>query len=401
MWNVCTIPRTVFLENHCTRTILEFVFAMSTLNEGWNNDLLSVNPRRIMIVRLNGTTETMATLPLLIALRTRYPRAEIAWLMEDKNAPLLYGHIALDRLIIANRNWVTSLEELRLLRKRLMAFSPEVTIDLDGVFKSAFAAWLSGAGIRIGFGKTKTREGSPWLNNIKVDPEEQHIVDRNLELLKPLGVHGCSVEFELPECESDRFVARRIRSDLNMEGNYALIHVGADCESKLWRPRRYGQLCRYLSEQWNLPTMVLGSTPSERDMAIQTVNASDGTAELAPDISLTELASISRMATIFIGSDSGPLHVAATVGTPCVGLFGPSSGLHTGPYGRNNRIVQRMVADPRIKPQNVSRELMDAIELEHVTGACDEILEMLLENETRKESIPFPPSESEQKKKGA
>jgi len=358
--------------------------------DGQPADLLLSNPQRLLIVRLNTISDTMTGLPVLMALRTRYPSAEIAWLVEDKSAALLYGHIALDRLIIAKRGWLKSLEEVRLIRKRLQAFSPDVTIDLQSQFKSAFAAWLSGSRIRIGFGGSDGREGSRWLNNIRVHADETHVVDRNLQLLHAIGICGCSIDFDLPECETDRITVARIRRELNLEGNFAVLNVGSNWESKRWRTERFTELSKYLHEQWNLPSLVVGGSLEERDIAYRIATDSYGAAHLAPMMTLPELAAMCRRATLFVGSDTGPLHVAATVGTPCVGLFGPTQGSRTGPYGSGHRVVQlRTPGDPDFKPRDASREWMDAIQLEHVTMACDEILAAILAR-AEGQSVAFP-----------
>lgn len=376
---------------------------MRAQSENWSEELLTINPKRIMIVRLGGISEVLTGLPVLNTLRTRYPRAEIAWLLEERFATLLYGHIALDRLIIARKGWLKSLDELRLLRKRLLAFAPDVAIDLQGSFKSSFASWLSGAKIRIGFGGRDAREGSRWINNVKVVPEKAHRVERNLQLLRPLGIHGSSVDFELPECEADRFLALRVRRELQLEGNFAIINVGADSESQQWRSDRFAELCHHLGEQWNLPSMVIGGTVEERDMAIQVVSKSGGHARLAPSMTLLELASLAKMSTLFVSGDAAPLHLAAALGTPWVGLFDPIRGDLNGPYGRHNHVVQIASQDEELGngSREPGREYMDAIDLEHLAKACDAVLSRIIAEENAAQSIMFPGENQEIRRIGA
>lgn len=342
-----------------------------------------VNPKRILIVRLSAIGDVVHGMPLLVALRTRFPHAEIAWLAEEKCSCLLHGHNALDRLIIVKKNWMKSFSEVALLRRRLRLFAPEVTIDLQGLFKSSFVAWLSGARCRIGFGGVDGREGSRWFNNIRVVPDEEHIIDRNMQLLEPFGVFGSSIDFDLPECEMDRRSAASILSREGLHGNFVVINVGAGWKSKLWREDRYAAVSRYLLDQWNLPSLVVWAGPDEQKMAETVVQNADGAAFLAPSTSLNELASLSRKATLFIGSDTGPLHIAAAAGTRCVGLYGPMSAKRNGPYGRQNRSIQvRSLEGSRIRPHHASRSLMDAIDVERVCSTCDEILTEILAPDT-------------------
>lgn len=365
---------------------------MSLRIDGNTLDLLALNPARILIVRLSAIGDTVAAMPVLNALRMRYPTAEIAWLVEDRSAALLYGHPALDRVFIAKKGWLKSFDEVRLLRKRLQAFSPNITIDVQCLFKSAFAAWLSGAKTRIGFGGNDGREGSRWLNNVRVHADETHIIDKNMQLLHPIGICGSSVEFDLPESEADRVTAARIRHEMNAEGSFAVLNIGASWASKRWEINRFTDLAVYLSEQWNIPSLLIGGSPEERNDAEKIVVGSRGIAQLTPMLSLTELAALCRESTIFIGSDTGPLHIAAAVGTPCIGLFGPTKGLRTGPYGPIHRIVQkRTPIEPNFKPREASSEWMDAIALEHVSAACDEILTKISSESV--ETVPFPNGE--------
>jgi len=332
-------------------------------------------PKRILVVRFSAIGDVIHGLPLAVALRTRFPHTEIAWLVEDKAAPLLHGHWALDRLIIVRKGWMKSWSEIKLMRKRLQAFAPETAIDLQGLFKSSFAAWLSGAKYRIGFDGVDGREGSRWFNNYRVVPTESHVIDRNLQLLQPFDIAGCSVDFDLPECEMDHRSAKSLLHREGLDGDFAIINVGAGWKSKLWREDRYAAVAKYLLDQWNLPSLVVWAGSEEQRMAETVVQEANGAAILSSPTTLNELAALSRLATLFIGSDTGPLHIAAAVGARCIGLYGPMSAKRNGPYGVQNRSLQvRSPGGTNISPHRAPRDLMDAIKVKLVCNACDEIL---------------------------
>ncbi len=337
-------------------------------------------PKRILVVRFGGVGDVVQGMPLLVSLRTRFPQTEIAWLVDDKTAAMLHGHWALDRLIIVRQGWTKSWPEIRLLRKRLQAFAPDATIDMQGRLKSSFAAWISGARHRIGFGGTEGREGSRWLNNHRIVPTSEHVVERNLELLRPFGVHGGSIDFDLPECEMDRRNARNLLCRAGLAGDFTMINVGADWTSKRWREDRFAAVAKYLLDQWNLPSLIVWNGAEEHKSAETVVSQADGAAYLSPPMTLTELASVSRLATLCISSESGPLQIAAAAGTRCVGLYGPMAAQQFGPFGPSNRSVQVRFPGPgRSRLHRTSTEWMDAIPVSLVCETCDEILQEILQ----------------------
>ncbi len=336
----------------------------------------SVEPTaRILIVRLSAIGDVMHALPMINALRDALPQAFLAWAVEGRTADLLRSHRALDELIVLPRRWLRSPRTVLDLRHKLRALEFDVTIDAQGLSKSAIAAWLSGARRRIGLGGRDGREISTWLNNEWVVPRRSHIVERNLELLAPLGVNVSSVRFDLEDSAVDRLVAIKLLEAARLPERFAMINPGAGWPSKLWPADRYAGVARYLGQQRSLRTLVVWAGAQERAWAEQIVSESAGCAVLAPQTSLTELAAVARRATIFVSSDSGPLHVAAAVGTPCVGLFGPMPEERNGPYGAGNATVQRMRLEGTSRSRRTAGpESMAAITIADVTSACDQVL---------------------------
>lgn len=331
---------------------------------------------RILIVRLTAIGDVIHGLPVLSALRDRFPEAQLAWMVEGAAASLLEGHGALDRLIAVPRGWLKSLRTVRAVRRELRDFAPEIAVDVQGLLRSAVAAWLSGAPRRIGFGCEKGREGSRFLNNELVRSTRTHIVDCNLQLLGPLGIEGPLVRFDLPESQDDRQSCGRILSSLGLAAPFAVINVGAGWPSKLWRTDRYAQVARHLGEKRSLPTLVVWAGSEERAAAAEVVAAAGGSALLAPNTSLRDLAALCRRASLFVGSDTGPLHLAAAVGTPCVGLYGPMPAARNGPYGRQHIALQKASFQGTSRQRKTApRTLMDAITAADVCRACDEILD--------------------------
>jgi len=330
---------------------------------------------RILIVRLSAIGDVVQSMPIACALRERFPAAFLAWVVEEHAAQLLRGHEALDQLIALPRGWLKSARGLWRLRRKLHDLRFDVAIEAQGLTKAAILAWLSGARRRIGFGVPWGREFSRWLNTETVDAPGPHVIERNLQLLRPLGVVSPKVRFLLPEPQHDRQLAEQTVCRAGLERGFAMINVGAGWPSKLWPAPRYAAVAAHLGAVWDLSTLVMWAGETEMEIGRQIVAGSQGHAQLAPTTTLMELAALSRRARIFIGSDTGPLHIAAAAGTPCVGLYGPWPARVHGPYGPQHIALQKAFFEgPTHRRRTAPPQLMEAIAVEDVCGACDRIL---------------------------
>ena len=336
----------------------------------------NVKSPRILIVRLSAIGDAIQTMPVACALRERFPDALLAWAVEERAGTLLRGHQALDELIVLPRGWLKSPGGVWRLRRRLRDFRFDVAIDVQSLTKSAVLAWLSGAPRRIGFGNPGGRELSTWLNNERVDPKAAHVVDRYLELLRPLGIESPSVRFQVPEHEQDRRSAEEMIRRAGVEKGFAIVNPGASWPSKLWPAERYAAVARHLGQRWRLATLVVWAGSSERALAEGIAGAGGATVQVAPPTMLPELAALSRRARLFIGADTGPLHLAAAVGTPCVGLYGPWPAARHGPYGPQHIALQQMFFEGSARQRRTAPAIcMESITTEMVCAACDRILQ--------------------------
>ena len=331
---------------------------------------------RILIVRLSAIGDVLHALPVLNALRDALPNAFIAWVVEGRAADLLRGHQALNELVELRRGWLKSPPTVWKLRKRLRRGRFDITVDVQGLTKSAIAAWLSPAPQRIGFDGPDGRELSRWLNNCLVQPTAAHVIDRNLELLRALNITAASVRFDLPEAQADAAAAEAAIAASALQSGFAVINPGAGWPSKLWPADRYAAVARHLGSTRRLPSMVAWAGNQERQWALQIVDGSAGHARLAPATTLTQLAALLRRARLFIGSDTGPLHLAVAVGAPSVGLFGPMPAERNGPYGPQHLAVQKIcLSGSSRQRRGAGPESMEAIEASAVIEACESILE--------------------------
>jgi len=330
---------------------------------------------RILIVRLSAVGDTVQTMPVACALRERFPEAFLAWAVEERAAALLRGHPALDELVTLPRGWLKSPRAVWRIRRRLRRLHLDTVIEAQGLAKAAILARLSGARRRIGFGRPWGRELSPWINTERVDTSAEHVVERNLQLLLPLGITPSAVEFQVPDHAADRAAAAAIIRRADLERGFAIINSGAGWPSKLWPNQRYAAVASYLGRTEQVPVLVVWGSAAERAAAEEIVAGADGRARLAPPTTLTELAALARRARLFIGSDTGPLHLAAAVGTPCVGLYGPWPARRHGPYGPQHIALQKMFFEGPTRQRRTAPPIfMQAISVTDVCQACRQIV---------------------------
>ena len=333
-------------------------------------------PRRILIVRMSALGDAIHGLPVACALRDAFPRAEIGWVVEGRHGDVLVEHPAIDHLIRVPRRWLKSPSAVLGLRRHLRALRFDAAIDLQCLAKSGVASWLSGAPRRIGFAGLDSREWSGTFRTTAVMPAATHVVDKYLELLRPLGIERPQVRFDVPAWSDAATEAdHKIKQCGCPESGFAILNAGAGWPSKLWPAERYGRLAQRLAAEHGLASLAVWGGRSELPLAEQIVAHSAGAARLAPSTSIAELAAVCRRAALFVGSDTGPLHLAVAVGTPAISLHGASRAEVCGAYGPQNiRLQVRYEDGPARHRRGASNAAMCEITVDAVVAACGKLL---------------------------
>ncbi len=337
----------------------------------------STRSPRILIVRLSAIGDIIHGVPTLCALRDALPDAFIAWIVEGSMGDLLEGHPALDELIRVPRRWWKTPREVWRMRRYLRSLKFDVALDLQGLTKSAATAWLSGAPRRIGKVAPNGRELSPWFNNELVPAHGSHVIEHYLSMLYPLGIDTMNVRFDLPEREADAQMADKFLRDNKLPtGGFALVNPGAGWASKIWPAERYGALAQHLKQRWAMPSVALWGVPNELPLAEKIVATSGGCAVLAPPTTMAELGALCRRSGLFVGSDTGPMHLAVAVGTPTISLHGTSRSDWCGAYGPQNvRLQIRYEDGSSLERRRADDTAICAITVEMAATACDRVLE--------------------------
>jgi lipopolysaccharide heptosyltransferase I len=310
---------------------------------------------RIAILKLSSLGDVIHALPVAHALRRRFPDAHLAWLVEARESALLQDHPDLDSVIpVDTRKWRALLRrpagvkrvkaEVADLVRRLREHHFDVAIDLQGLIKSGILAKLTGAPFRIGFGWRHCREPfSACFTNLRVLPPSSaiHVVEQCLSLLEPFGVRDRHVVFHVP---SSPEAERRIEEFFAEQGikpreRVVALNPGAGRPEKRWPLLHFRVLAERLSVEAGVRVLLLWG-PDEEALVHRILSGLAVRPILGPRTSLPELAALLRRCTLMVGSDTGPLHLAAALGTPTLGLYGPTSGRRNGPYGDRGRVLQ-------------------------------------------------------------
>ena len=332
---------------------------------------------RILITRLSAIGDVILTMPMACALKRQNRANEITWLAESVPAKLLHDHPCVDNVVVVRKGWLKSPATILDLRRRLRERQFDVVLDPQSLLKSSTAGWLSGAALRIGFGGSRGREMTPYLNHIAVPPTKTHLVDCQMELLRPLGIYSPFVEFQIPQPQRvvDRVDEWLGQQPKLMGGPFYVLNTGAGWGSKRWPTDRYSQLAIELFDETHIPSVVVWAGDKEKELAETIVEQSGHCSVMAPQTSLLELAELFRRATLFVGSDTGPLHLAAAVGLPCVGLHGPTEPAKSGAYGSQHISVQAYLqTGPSKERRGNNNAAMQAISVGDVSAACHQIL---------------------------
>jgi ADP-heptose:LPS heptosyltransferase len=326
---------------------------------------------KAVCVRTSSIGDVVHTLPALAALHRG--GWEAGWVVEPPARVLLEQNPLVTQVVLAPARkafgWTSAVRALRALR----AEHYDAALDFQGLWKSAAWARLSGARRVIGWGGAARREPASalLLGERHTRLGRGHVIDKNLELLQPLGIDAVGLrEFPLP------FSAEAVaRVDQGLRGvpaeTLVVLNPGGGWTSKLWPAERFGQLARELSGLGLTPLVSWG--PGEEALADRVVAASAGSALRSFPTTLLDFVEIARRARLVVAADTGPLHLACAVGTPVVALFGPTDPARNGPFSPDDTVLRRTPACAPCYSRSCTRHAsaMAEIPLEEVRAAVE------------------------------
>ncbi len=323
---------------------------------------------RVLIVRLGSMGDVLHALPAVAALRATHPDAHIGWAVERRWTPLLvsgrptltdFGRVGnqepgwptlagvarvgntrspqrplVDRVhIVDTLGWRrapvsdATWSDIRDTFRDLRAERYDIAIDFQGSIKSALVAQLSGATSRIGFAQPREKPATMFYTS-QIRTKGRHVIEQNLDLIEHLGVAYEALECPLPFDDSANGLIDQKLKDVPAE-RFAILNPGAGWGGKQWPASRYAQVARDLGHYGMFSLVNFG--PTEESLAREVELHSDGAAR-AVSCTLGELIELTRRASLFIGGDTGPMHLATCLGIPVVALFGPTDPARNGPF---------------------------------------------------------------------
>ena len=341
----------------------------------------------ILIIKLSAVGDVVHSLPFLEVLRDRFPSAMIDWVVEEDASGIVESHPEIDRLIIFPRkSWLKRFikkgeyigvgKEVTKFLKELKGRRYDIVVDLQGLLKSGILTFLANGKRKIAL--NGGREGSLIFTNEKVaipDPD-LHALDKYLCIARYLGATNPVWNGQIPIYDTDEEHVDYLLGEIGNNSTLVAVNPMAKWESKLWELHRFASLVDTIKEELGAGVVFTGSEGDKA--AIEDIRSRMKTRalNLAGKTTLKELAYLYQKCAAVICTDTGPMHVAAAMGSPVVlALFGPTSPLRTGPYGAKHRVIRAgLECSPCFKKRCDDMSCMKKITVEMVFGAVREVL---------------------------
>jgi lipopolysaccharide heptosyltransferase II len=327
---------------------------------------------RILVIKLRAVGDVVLSTVVLRNLRESFPHAALEYLTERGGAGILQGNPLVDSLLVYDRKSMTGPELIRSVRRRRY----DLVLDLFGNPRTALVTRLSGARYRVGF-RFRTRT---YAYNIVVEPRGAlvHNTQFNLDALEHIGVPIIDRALHIvPRAEDDASARAFWESRFVPTDRVIALHSGGGWDTKRWPAERFAVLADELAKKHTARILLPWGPGEESDVErIRSLMRTEPV--IPPATSLLELAALLRRCSVLVSNDSGPMHIAAAMGIPVVGLFGPTSPRLQGPYGARVQTVQNTAVEClgcNLTQCPIGNPCMKELEVRQVLGAVDQLID--------------------------
>jgi heptosyltransferase-1 len=299
----------------------------------------ALQPQRVCLIKPSALGDIVQTLPVLSALRGLWPQAHITWVVKDCFADLLTDHPELDQIVTFKPNPIGG----ALVREMLRLFAVlrrepyDLAIDLQGLLRSGSMAWATGAPRRIGF--SCGREGSRWCYTdiIDVPPHDMPVTQRYWKVVHALGGGA-----EIPPASIGIQTSHRLWALQKLAGlprPVLAIHPGAGWTTKRWPARHFSRIAEMAQRTYGASVVLIGGNDCRKEGREIADHCDGPVLDLTGQTRLRELAALCESVDVVLSGDSGPMHLAAAVGTPVVSIFTCTNVTRHAPFGQESRVV--------------------------------------------------------------
>lgn len=288
-------------------------------------------PRRILLIKPSALGDVVHAMPIAHLLKLRWPEARLSWLVARPFADIPRRHPDVDDVIVFDRRGRETGRRLLDLLLHLRDERFDLTIDLQGLLRSAAMTLATTAATRVGF--AYAREASPLAYNLRVGarPGHRHAIERYLDVTERLGCGRGPVRFDFGIDDADRahasFLARGRR--------VALLMPGTNWPTKRWPAEKFEAVAKWLRASTDLEPLVAGAKDAQ-----ELASAIPSARSVAGMTTIHQLAALIERADAVVSNDSGPMHIAAALNRPMVALFGPTDPIRTGPWQMGDRVIR-------------------------------------------------------------
>ena len=312
------------------------------------------HPHEILVVRLTSLGDVLMSVPAIKALHEGLPGTKVSWLVEGSVAELLSHQSFVDRVIrfprdlivgsLKEGSYLKALKDLGEFLENLRARRYDALIDFHGILKSALLDYAARARKRIGFGRTFAKEGSWLVYDERVDGVDTHLhkVERNMLLARHLGVSGEIPEVELVAPPDAQTFANDLLAEHGIER--PIIALFPFCSKgslfKRWELANYGELLKRMKESIQATVLILWG-PGEEEEAKRLRDVAGTGVVLPANLGVAQLCALLKKVDMYVGGDTGVMHLAAFSGVPVLAIFGPTDPLVNAPFGPMHKMVRR------------------------------------------------------------
>ncbi|MDD5128773.1 MAG: lipopolysaccharide heptosyltransferase II [Candidatus Omnitrophica bacterium] len=340
--------------------------------------------KRILIVRTDRIGDVLLSTPVIKALRQKYPQAYISMIVSPYARDIVEANPYLDEVIIydkdiKHKSWMRSLKFASRLRKKRF----DLAVILHPTNRMHLIAFLAGIPLRLGYNRK-----FGFLNNLRKKHSKQeglrHEAEYNLDLFKELGISGNARDLFMPIKEESEEWARDLLASNGIKETDKLLAInpGASCPSKIWPADRFAQVAEILAKQYNLKILVVAGAKDIPQANMVARKLGDKALNLSGKTSLSHLASMLKRCSLFISNDSGPVHIASSLGVPVISIFGRNqpglSPRRWGPLGKRDKYLHKDIGCIQCLAHNCKKEFacLKAISVDDVLSAAESILKV-------------------------